>query len=92
VTEEAGRQDAGIVKDQQITRAEQVRELSEAGILEGAGVAVEVEHTRGSAIGKRLLRDQLLGKVEIELRNQHCSIIGGAASVFVGDPPKGGVV
>lgn len=60
--------------------------------MESAGVAVEVEHPRGGAIHKRLLRYQFLGKVEIELRNQHWSIIGGAASLFVGDPPKGGIV
>src|SRR5256885_9252793 len=33
--------------------------------------AVEVQHAGGCAVGKRLLRDQLRGKMKIEFRDQH---------------------
>ena len=92
VTEETSRQYPGIVQDEEVAGLKQVGEFAESGIVEGAGCATEVQHARGGAIHKRLLRDQFFGKMEIEFRNQHRSIIGGSPALLVGEPPKGGVV
>ena len=92
MTKKTCRQHSCVVQDEQIAGSEQVREFVEGGIVEAARIALQVQHARGGAIRKRLLRNQLLGKVEIEFRNQHSPIIGGTPSLSLGELPKGGVV
>jgi len=92
VSKKPGWQHPGVVQNEEVVGLKQVSEPAEGGISKGAGSAIEVQHARRGAIRKRLLRDQLLGKVKIEFRNQHCSIIGGSLALLVGELPKGGVV
>ena len=62
---------AAAVEDQQVAGAEKSRKVSEFSVLEPAGKAREMQHTRAAALGKGLLRNQLFREVKIKVRNQH---------------------
>jgi L-fuculose-phosphate aldolase len=68
---EAPRQNAGVVYYQQIVGAQQVWEFPEAGVAQTIACAIQVQHASSSAIGQRLLGNQFLRQVIVELRNQH---------------------
>src|SRR2546426_7741778 len=54
------------IYDYHLVAAEQVGQLSELAVLPGACCAVEKQHARGVALGKRALRNQLGGKIVVE--------------------------
>ena len=60
-----------IVQNQQVIRAQQVGKFAELAILPSSIVPSQVQHPRGSAIGRRLLRDALRRQVIIEIGNKH---------------------
>ena len=70
-SEKSGRQHPGVIQDKEVARAEQIGKLEKTAVAEFTRSAVEVQQTRRSAIRQWLLRDQFLGKVKIEVRNQH---------------------
>lgn len=51
-----------------------------------------MKHSGSRPVGERMLGNQLLGKVEIEFRDEHGSIIGGSRVVLLGELPIGGVL
>ena len=53
------------------TRAEQRRQIGEAGVTHDAGGTVEFEQARGAARFRGLLRDELIRKFEIEVADLH---------------------
>ena len=61
-----------VVHHQKIAAAQQIREVNELQILERSGFAPDVQHAGSAAGSERLLRDQFVGKMKIEVRNQHC--------------------
>lgn len=67
MSEEAGGQDAGVIQYEEVARPKEVREVPESGVVEGTGATIEVEHAGGGAIRQRLLGNQLLGEMKIEL-------------------------
>ena len=70
-SEKPGRQHPSVVQDEEVARSEQTGKFEKNAVAEFTRIAVEVQQTRRSAIRQRLLRDQFLGKVKIEVRNQH---------------------
>ena len=80
--DEARREDAAAVRDQQVAGAQALRQLREAPVLDGARAAVEHQKPRGVARGERRLRDELGGErvlVGRELEVGVGSLIGGSA-------------
>ena len=71
VSVKARGKNAAAVEDQQVAGAEKSRKVSEFSVLEPAGKARDMQHTRTAAHGKGLLRDQFFRQVEIEVGNQH---------------------
>jgi hypothetical protein len=61
---------AAVVEDQQIA-CSAWREIHEHPVAALSGVAIEREHARSGPLQRRLLRNQFLGKIEIEILNQH---------------------
>jgi len=78
---QAGGEDAAAVDDEQVARAEQVRQVAEPPVGGGAGQAVQNEEAGRGAVGHRLLRDQPGGKLVVEvvdLQNSFfCGVAGG---------------
>lgn len=69
--EEAGGEDAAVVEDEEIARAEVVGEVAEMVVGDGAGFAVEDEHAAGAADGGRGLCDEIFGEMEVEVSDAH---------------------
>ena len=57
--DDARRQHARVVEDEQVAGAQELRQLGEQPILDGARGAVEHEQTARAPLGERHLRDQL---------------------------------
>ena len=68
---EPRRKDAGIVKDHQIAGPQQFGEVAEHAIGVAAAGALQVQHARSVAVRQRFLGDELVGKIKMEVRNQH---------------------
>ena len=68
---EPGGEHARVVQHQAIAGMEERRELAESSILPGSRFAIHHQHARRGAIRERLLRDQLFGKVVVEIGKQH---------------------
>ena len=63
--------DFGIVENEDVAWFDKRRQIDELAILDAAGVAVDVQQpTRRPRFG-RMLRDQLLREVEIEISQLH---------------------
>jgi len=63
---------ARVVDGEEITGAEDRREIRDGRMTDRAGPAVEDEQPRCAA-RRRILRDQLVGKLEIEIGNVHAA-------------------
>jgi hypothetical protein len=68
---EPGGEDAGIVEDDEVTGAQQSREVAELAIGTVAASALQVQEAGTVASSERVLGDEIVGKVEVEIRNQH---------------------
>ena len=68
---EPGGKNASVVEDHQVTGLQEAREVAKLTIKPFAGTALHVQQSGRIAGGKRLLGDEFVGKVEVELRNQH---------------------
>jgi hypothetical protein len=68
---EAGRDDPGVVENEEITRAKPAPQLGETVELAGSAPSVQDQQARSIPLGGRTLSDELGRKVEIEVRNQH---------------------
>ena len=72
---QARRNHTRVVQYQHVSRAQQRWEMGEDIIPPSAGPAIHQQHARIAAFLRRLLRNQLLGQIEIKLRNQHSPIL-----------------
>jgi len=66
-----GGEDAGIVENDEVTGAQQVREVAELAIGIVAGCTLQVQHAGAVPDTERGLGDELGGQIEMEIRNQH---------------------
>ncbi len=66
-----GRNDPRIVEHQQIIGAQELRQVAHGPVLERAAVAREHHQARSVALGERLLRDERLGQLVVEVRETH---------------------
>src|SRR5579875_432364 len=87
--EEPCRNDAAVIEHQQIARLQQRGKLRKRAVAKCACDAIHDQHAALASLGRRLLRYQLLGQVEIEVRNTqargrfaHCSALPRYASAF----------
>ena len=71
MAEQARRDDARIVDDEQIARREEGWQIADDVVSPRASMPVHHEQPRRAARGGRLLRDQVLGQFEIELTQVH---------------------
>ena len=71
VADEAGGKHARLVGDEQVARVEEVHDVGEHVVLDGARLAVEHEQAAGVARLRRVLGDELAGKVVIEIVSAH---------------------
>ena len=69
MSEEPGGKHAGVIQHQPVTTAQELRKLAEHRVRDGASPPVEHEHARVTALSRRMLSDELLGKLEIEVRD-----------------------
>ena len=76
MSEEPGRNDAGIVQDEQVSGAQKPRKITELRVSLLPGVAVQVQHSRRSPVLEGLLGDEIFWKMEVEIRDEHEMIIG----------------
>ena len=67
---EAGRKHASVVEDEEVIRSKQVGEIAELAIMQYAR-ALDVQQARGGAVGQRLLRDEGVGEIEVEVGDLH---------------------
>ncbi len=68
---EPGGKDAGVVEDHKIAGLQQVREIAEQAVGITAAGSLQMQHAGTVAGGERLLGNEFVGKVEVEVRNQH---------------------
>ena len=52
-----------------------LREIPKLVVAELSRLPIEREHARRSSLSKRLLRDQLFGKLEVKVRDEHVNIL-----------------
>jgi hypothetical protein len=65
----------GVVEDDEIPFAEQVRKLAKYSVANLARRALHMQHTGGSTVLERLLRDEFFGKVVVEVAYKHDLIV-----------------
>src|SRR6266568_1461387 len=70
-SQQTSRDDSRGIYDDHFVAAEQVRQIAELAVLPGACCAVQKQHARGVALGKRALRNQLGGKIVVERGQFH---------------------
>lgn len=63
--------DAGVVENYNIVGAEQIGKVAKIAVVIFAGGALQVQHAGAVAGGERLLGDEFLGKMEVEIGNLH---------------------
>jgi thioredoxin reductase len=98
MAEQARRKDSGVVDDQKVSGLEVLGQVGELGVLYRARVALQHQETRSAANGGRLLCNQLIRQLEIEVCHVHLiNILGSALAadwsvfdvVIVGGGPAG---
>ena len=62
---------ARVVKDQQIARLQELREVCEEVVAQTAGCAIQHQHPARSALGGRVLGDEFFGQIEVEVGDEH---------------------
>ena len=75
MSDQPGRQHSCIVSNQQVAWPQQLRQIAKPAIFKALRGAHKMEQASGGAIGQGLLRNQLGGKNEIEVGDQHGPII-----------------
>src|SRR5688572_17584510 len=70
----------GVVDDHQIPRAEPIHQVSDRPDRRLPGLLVEPHQARGAAFSRRLLRNLILGQVEIEVGDVHAGKVAYFAS------------
>ena len=68
---EPGGKDAGVVEDHKIARLQQLREIAEQAVGTVAAGSLQVQHAGAVTGGEGLLGNEFVGKMEVEVRNQH---------------------
>ncbi len=68
---EPGVKDAGVVEDHQIAGPQEGGEVAEQAIGIVAAGPLQMQHARSVARGKGILGDEFVGKMEVEVGNQH---------------------
>jgi hypothetical protein len=63
--------DAGVVDDQEIARAQKIRERSNGRMRNCSGLAIQVQKPRSSPIRRRRLRNQVGRKREVKIADIH---------------------
>lgn len=69
--EETRGDDSAVVEDEEVAWVEEAGEVAEVPVLVGACGAVEREHAAVAALGGRVLRDEVGGKMEVEVGYAH---------------------
>ena len=73
---EPGGKDFCIVEDKQIAPAQKLREVVEQAVGVVSSGALQVQHAGIVAGSQGLLGDELFGKMEVEVGDEHMPIIG----------------
>lgn len=68
---ETRREDASVVEDYEIAGMQEVWEVAEQKVGIVAAGSLQVQHAGGIAGGEGILGDEFVGKMEVEVRNQH---------------------
>jgi len=68
---EARRDHAGIVEHQAVVGLEVQGKVAEHAVFPLSGGAIDDQHPRPGAVGKRFLGDEIVGEVVIEIGNVH---------------------
>jgi hypothetical protein len=63
--------DAGVVENQQIAGLQQVRKVAEPAVGMAAAGSLQIEHAGFVASGEGFLGNEVVGKMEVEVGNQH---------------------
>ena len=63
--------DFGIVENEDVVWLDKRRQIDELAIIDAAGVAIDMQQTASCPRFGRMLRDQLLREVEIEISQLH---------------------
>jgi hypothetical protein len=66
----ARRNDAAVVEHEQVARLEDRRKIRKERVTQSASGAIELQHATHTALCRRLLRNQLLGQVKIEVGDE----------------------
>jgi hypothetical protein len=65
------RKDAGVVENEQVAALQELREVAEQAVGTAAGGSLQVEHAGTIASGEGFLGNEVVGKMEVEVGNQH---------------------
>jgi hypothetical protein len=65
--------DAGVVEDEKVAEAENVREICKPLVAEAARSTIEYKHSAGATGGGRVLGNEVFGEVEVEVGDAHGS-------------------
>lgn len=63
--------DASVVEDDEIAGTQEVGEVMEQAVGKMAAGSLQVQHAGGIAGSEGILGDEFVGKMEVEVRNQH---------------------
>ena len=63
--------DAGVVEDHQIAGPQEFGKVAEQAIGIVAAASLQVQHAGAVACGEGVLGDEFVGKMEVEVGNQH---------------------
>jgi len=64
---------AGVIEDQQVVGPQHFREFAELAVGETSRIPRDMHHAGGVPVGQRFLGDEFVGKLEVEIGNQHRS-------------------
>jgi hypothetical protein len=81
VSEEAGGDDTRVVQDEQVIGPQEAWKIPELRVAELTGNPPQAEHSSRSPVHERLLCDQFFWELEVEIRDEHTTIIGSAEKI-----------
>src|SRR5262249_25805573 len=85
VAEEARRDDAGVVEDEERAPREQLIKVADGGVSEGSRGRIEDQEARAVALGRGPRSDQLRRELVVEESSAHAARISTGGTVS-GDP------
>jgi hypothetical protein len=71
MSEQARREDPTVIQNEDVAGSKMFGQTAKVIVTRSASASIQNQHARRGAVRERLLRNELFGKMEIEVRDEH---------------------